>query len=104
MAKDNQDTRTLLLMGLLALWAVVFAYSVYFLFITPATDDGFSRGLSRINGFLGWQGVAGMLGFACWGIGWSFPKGSGIRRVSALPLGMALALVIVVVGMVMFGG
>ncbi len=103
MGKDSQETRTLLLMVLLAVWVAIYGYSLFFLMTTPVSGDGFTRGLNRVTGFLGWQGVAGMVAFACWGIGWSFPKGSGIRRMSGVPLGLVLALLFVGVGMVMFG-
>ncbi len=89
----------MLLMVLLALWVAAWGYSIFFLTLSPDKDGGITRSV----GFLGWQGVAGILAFGCWGIGWSFPKGSGIRRVSAVPLVMALALLVVGLGMAMFG-
>lgn len=104
MPDNKQETRTLLLMVLLALWVAVYGYSIIFMLTTPVEGSGFTRGMNRISGFLGWQGVAGILAFGCWGIGWSFPKGSGVRRVSAVPLWMAVALILVGVGMVMFSG
>jgi len=87
-------------MAMLALWAAAWGYSFVFALSTVAQGDGFTRGLNRIAGFLGWQGVAGMFAFACWGVGRGFSIGSGIRRISAVPLGLALALVIVVLGVV----
>ena len=89
-------------MVLLALWCAAWVYSVVFLMNTDPTGDGFTRGVNRITGFLGWQGVAGMLAFAVWGVGLGFPKGSGIRRTSAVPLGTALALILLIVGMVVW--
>lgn len=104
MNERRDETRTLLLMVLLALWLGAWGYSVYYLLTTAPEGSSFTRGMNRISGFLGWQGVAAMLAFACWGIGWSFPKGTGIRRVSMVPMGMALALILVVAGMVVFAG
>ncbi len=101
---SHEERRSMILMGLLALWVAAWGYSVFVLATAPAPAGETVRGLNRASGFLGWQGVAGMIAFACWGIGWSFPKKSGIRRISAVPLGMALALVVAVVGMAMFGG
>lgn len=88
----------------LALWLVAWGYSVVFVISADPTGDGFTRGLNRISGFLGWQGVAGMLAFAVWGVGLGFPKSSGIRRISAVPLGMALALILLIIGVVVWGG
>jgi len=94
MAQNRQETRALLLMVLMALWLAAYGYSVYYGLRTDPTGDGFTRGLNRVTGFLGWQGVAGILAFACFGVGRSFPKGSDIRRISAVPLGMAVALIL----------
>ena len=95
-SKDNTETRTLMLMALLALWLAAWAYSVVLLVSAEAAV--------RMVAYFGWQGVAGMIAFGCWGIGWSFAKGSGIRRISAVPLAMAFALVLVVIGMAVFAG
>ncbi len=100
---DNSQSRMFLLMVMFALWLAASTYSVVFLISVAPTGDGFARGLNRITGFLGWQGVAGMLAFAVWGVGLGFPKGSGIRRTSAVPLGMALALILLIVGFVIWG-
>ena len=104
MSENNQDVRILLLMVLLAAWAVVYGYSIYFLLTVSPQGDGVTRGLNRISGFLGWQGLAGIIAFACWGIGWAFARSSSIRRISAVPMAMALALLMVMVGMVLFSG
>ncbi len=102
MPDQKQEARTLLLMAVLALWLTVYGYSIVVLMTTASVADGSGRGLSRITVFLGWQGVAGILAFGCWGIGWSFPKGSGVRRVSGVPLGLALTLILVGAGMLVF--
>ncbi|PHQ96274.1 MAG: hypothetical protein COB40_08940 [Marinosulfonomonas sp.] len=104
MAAEKQDSKTLLLMGLLALWLAVYGYSIIYYLTTGDKTAATLPGLSRVAGFMGWQGVAGMIAFACWGIGWGFPKGSGVRRISAVPLGMALALVLALLGLAVFGG
>ena len=89
-------------MALLALWCAAWAYSIVFLINVEPIGDGFTRGLNRVSGCLGWQGVAGMLAFAVWGVGLGFPKRSGIRRISAVPLGMALALILLLIGFVVW--
>ena len=100
MADENSETQTLMLMVLLALWLAAWAYSVVLLL--SAWQAG--PGPNRMIGFFGWQGVAGILAFTCWGVGASFAKGSGIRQVSAVPLAMAFTLALVVTGMTLFGG
>lgn len=97
--QTNQAT-LLILMAILALWAAAWGYSFVFAVSSVAQGDGFTRGLNRITGFLGWQGVAGMLAFACWGVGRGFPAKSGVRRMSAVPLSLALVLIVLVLGMV----
>lgn len=104
MTSENQDRRTMFLMTLLAMWGAAYAYSIWFLITTPAELGGITGGLSRLSGFVGWQAIAGLIGFAVWGIGWSFPKGSGVRNISGLPLILALAVVIVGIGMLALGG
>ncbi|MGB5560523.1 MAG: hypothetical protein WBN04_21215 [Paracoccaceae bacterium] len=102
MSDNPQDGKALALMVLLALWAAAWGYSLVPLFQDP-TGDGFTRGLNRLRGFLGWQGIAGMIALALWGIGRGFPRRSGIRRISGVPLGMAFALLLVLVGLVLWG-
>ena len=94
----------LLLMALLALWLGAYAYSVYHLILTGPRNAATLPHLSGTVGFLGWQGVAGIIAFGCWGVGRSFPRGFGIRRISAVPLGMALAMAMVIGGMSVLGG
>jgi len=102
MADDKGDTRKLVLMALLALWLAAYGYSIIFALSAPAEGSGFTRGMNRIAGFSGWQGVAGILAFGCWGLGWSFARGSGIRRISVVPMWMALAVILAIVGWVVF--
>lgn len=99
MSEQNDQAKLLLLMAMLALWAAAWGYSVIFGLSVVPEGDGFMRGLNRISGFLGWQGVAGIFAFSCWGVGRGFPAGSGIRRISGVPLGMVLALGAVVLAM-----
>ncbi len=90
----------MVLMGLLAVWMAAYGYSLSWLF----SPDPAATGLARFSGFFSWQAVAGTVAFACWGVGWSFPKDSGIRRVSRMPMGLALALLLVLAGLALFAG
>ena len=97
MAESRDDTRKFIMMVLIALWAAAWGYSLVAVFADP-TGDGFSRGLNRVKGFLGWQGIAGMIALALWGVGREFDRNSGLRRISGVPLGMALALLLALGG------
>lgn len=93
MNEDRQDSRAFLLMVLLAVWLATYGYSVSLLFINDATDAGPALNRGQVFAFLGWQGVAGLIAFASFAVGIGFPKWSGVRRISGVPLGMALAVV-----------
>lgn len=96
MTEGGHERRLWILMGLLALWLAAYGYSIVVLLGTDPPMDGVARSTDRWTVFLGWQGVAGITATAIWGVGRGFPKRTGIRRISAVPLGMALALVILV--------
>lgn len=99
--ETRDDARTFMLMVLLAFWAAAWGYSLVPLLSAGAGDDQ-TGGLVRLGGFLGWQGIAGMFALALWGLGRGFPKRSGVRRISLVPLGMALALLLALIGTVIW--
>lgn len=68
---------------LVAAWAMLFR-------IAPAV------GFGNRETALGWLGIAGILAFAIWGIGFGLPKDNGIRRMSPAPLGLCAAIVVLV--------
>ncbi|MGJ8584294.1 MAG: hypothetical protein ACSHXD_09390 [Marinosulfonomonas sp.] len=103
MSNEPNQNRLFALMVMLLFWLGAWGYSFVFLATVDPTGDGFTRGLNRVSGFLGWQGVAGLFAFASWGIGRSFPKPSGIRNVSAIPLWLAVVLILVLIGMSVWG-
>jgi hypothetical protein len=103
MSDNRHETRALLMMIMLAFWAGAFGYSILYFFNGGVQNDGPMAGLSQGVGFLGWQGVAAMFAMASFGIGRSFPKDSGIRKVSSLPLGFAVVLFLVVSAMFVLG-
>ena len=82
----------LILTLLLAAWALAFGWSLIGAYLATPTGDGFTRGLDRLTHFLGWQAIAGLVGLAVFGVGRSWPKRSGPRRVSVWPLRLALLL------------
>jgi len=77
----------------LALWAGAFAYSFWVFQATAPLGDGFTRGLNRVSGFLGWQLLAAALALIVFALGRALPKGRAMRRMSVLPLGFAGLLV-----------
>ena len=79
-------TMTLLLLGVL--WAAAYLWSISILLWTEPTGDGFTRGLNRLTGFLGWQFVAGVVAIVVFVIGRRLPKG-GRRWLSRIPLILA---------------
>ena len=89
-----------LLAILLAAWALAFAWSGSAGLTTQPNGDGFARGLNRVGVFLGWQGVAGLIALAAFAVGRGWPKGSGIRRVSAVPFWFAIVLVAALLALV----
>ncbi|MEL7104320.1 MAG: hypothetical protein AAGM21_00240 [Pseudomonadota bacterium] len=82
------------LAGILALWVLVFGWSVIGSWGMEPTGDGFTRGMNRVTHFLGWQAIAACLALAAFGVGRAWPKGSGARSVSRLPLGCVGVLVL----------
>lgn len=103
MVKDTTDIRSLLLMALLALWLAAWMFSFYQYLATPDQTAATLPRLSRTIGLLGWQGIAAVLAFGCWGVGWSFSKGTGIRRISSVPLWLAMAFLLTWIAIVNLG-
>jgi len=98
MTDEKTQNRMLALMVMLALWLATFGYSVSILLSGDPAADVFTGGLSRASKFLGWQGVAGVVAVAVWGVGRGFPRVSGIRRITGIPIGIALTLGMVLAG------
>ena len=89
---------------LLALWAAAFGYAFVSYALTPPAGDGFVRGLNRVTAYLGWQGIAGMLSIPVFALGRAWPKGSPVRSMSRLPIGVAVAHMVVIVGVIVWAG
>ena len=84
------ETRHLLLIGLLALWLIAFVYAFVAFATSDPTGDGFTRGLNRVGRFLGWQGIAGLIALAAFGVSRAWPKGAAIRKIAQIPFMIAL--------------
>ncbi|HBS48712.1 MAG TPA: hypothetical protein DEA05_00795 [Rhodobacteraceae bacterium] len=95
-------SRPVLTRVLLALWGVTCLASLGYLFLVEPTGDGFTRGLNRITGFLGWQIVAGVLAVLTWWAGRGLPKRGALRWLSRLPGLWALLLVAAIAGLILW--
>jgi len=79
--------------ALLILWAITMALSLWWL-SAEATGDGFTRGLNRVVGFLGWQLAGAVLALPLWVGASAF---DGWRRwFGRVPAVWALGLIVVV--------
>lgn len=97
---DDASKPRFLLTILAAFWVMAFGYSFVAFAITTPDDVGITGGLDRVNAFLGWQGIAGILGLCLFGVSRAWPKGSVVRRNSAMPLVLAILLVLGILGVI----
>ena len=98
--EGNHMTRNRMFWVLLALWAVLYAASFIVARATAPTGDSFLRGINRLEVFAQYQAGAAIAAFVVWRLGLQFAAGSGRRWLSRVPLLMALALVLFVVGLI----
>ena len=82
----------LLLTVLFALWAMAFVYAFVGFATAVPEGSGFTRGMNRITTFLGWQGIAGLLGLCVFGVSRGWGKGTSVRKLGLVPLGLSLCI------------
>lgn len=99
---EPDDRRRLLLTVLIAVWLLAYGYSFVAFALTQPDGDGFTRGANRVLQFLGWQGVAGIVAVAVFGVSRAWPKGTAVRRLASAPLGLALLLVAAIAGVILW--
>ena len=102
MSEEPSDGTRMLLIVLAGLWAASFVLAFVAYVIIEPTGDSFLRGMNRVLAFLGWQGVAAVLSITVFGVGRRWPPGSATRRLSAVPLGIALAFVAAIGGLILW--
>lgn len=89
-----------LLWGALALWALAYGASLWALFWTEPNGDGFTRGLNRVAGFMGWQLLAAFLAVVAWAAGRRAEVTTPIRWLSRVPTFLAAALGVFIAGVI----
>lgn len=92
----------ILVWGLLAIWAALFAGAFIAFALTDPTGDGFVRGINRVTAFLGWQLAAGALAILIWMQRKHFPTGTLGRWLARVPAGLFSFLVFLLVALVLF--
>lgn len=85
---------------LLALWITLYAASFIVAHATAPTGDSFLRGMNRLMVFFQYQGLAAVVAVLIWWNGSAFAPRSWSRRLTRAPVGLAVALVLVIVGIV----
>lgn len=87
---DNgpSDGRRFLLIALGAVWLMAFVYAFVAFFSVPQAE--IAQAASKAEAYLGWQGVASIAAFAIFGVGLAWERGSATRRLSVVPLLLAL--------------
>lgn len=95
---DPGDGQRFLLTALMAIWLAAFLYAFVSFATSAPTGEGFVRGANRVMSYLGWQGIAGMIAIAVFPVGRRWPKGSAIRTMASVPLGIAVLHILAIVG------
>lgn len=96
------DGQRLLLTALFAAWVFAFGFAFFTFATTDPTGESFTRGMNRITSYLGWQGVAGMISIALISVGRGWPRGTAVRRMSGVPLALAILHVVAIFGIILW--
>mgnify|MGYP001814932194 FL=1 len=99
---DPTDGQRLMLTVLLALWVIAFGYAFYAFATTIPGGGGFVRGMNRVTAYLGWQGIAGMVAIALFAVGRVWPKGSAVRRMTVVPIALAILHIAGILGVILW--
>lgn len=89
--------------GLLLLWAAVMALSVWFVVTTDPTGDGFTRGMNRVVGFLGFQFLAAGIAMLVLLSGAALPRGGWLQRAHRVPVAVAAIEIAALLVLVVWG-
>lgn len=97
------DGARMALTVLLALWVMAYGYSLFELPPLEAVRgvDGAKLDFAPALHFLGWQGIAGILAVAVYGVSRLWPRGAAARQLGSLPLWLAFLLIAVIAALVL---
>jgi hypothetical protein len=87
---------------ILGIWALAMALSVLALVAEP-TGDGFTRGLNRLTGFIGWQTAGMIAALAAWLSARRLEAGDRLRLIARVPAYWALLLVLGIAILIAYG-
>jgi hypothetical protein len=97
-------TRNTIVTVLFVIWAGLFAASFIFAATAAPTDMGFTRGLNRVAGFLGWQAGAFVAALGAILAGGGLPKEArGYRWLARTPMLGEFCLVLAIAVMIAYG-
>jgi hypothetical protein len=96
MEEAPMDRARALILGLLIVWLGTMALSALSLMAEPE-GDGFTRGLNRATGFIGWQLAASVVALPLWLMSRRLPKGAALRWLARVPGWCAVALFLLIV-------
>lgn len=91
-----------LLFAILTAWLFLFVYSFYAAAGVVPTDDGFLRGMNRVNIFLRWHAAAFAFAIAAAFVGWRTALALG-RWLSKGPLVVHILAATAVLGTALYG-
>jgi len=88
-----------------AIWLVLVAWCLAMVasglaLAAEPVGDGFTRGMNRTIGFLGWQLGAAMLALVAWLAARPLPRGALLRRLAFVPGWWCVGLLVVFAGLV----
>lgn len=96
---SGDGARRRLIWVVLALWGVAMVASGLSLAAEPV-GDGFTRGMNRVIGLLGWQLAASVLAFVAWIVARPLPRGTVLRWLAHVPGWWCVVLLVGMVGLV----
>lgn len=85
--------------GLLAAWAVAFAWSILGVIGMDPTGDGFTRGLNRVSHVMAWQALCIALAIAALPVRARLEPGP-LRRLLLVPIALAVLLILAVAALI----
>lgn len=87
---------------LLTLWLLSYSYSMFALPNLEDARNALAEGsdYSAVSHFLGWQGIAGLLAIAVFGVSRLWKQGAAARQLGNLPILLALLLIAVIAALI----